>query len=81
MIHRKYGESVSIAHFERMLGELSTLEKPHLDLIDLDKALLDAYEEYVKRKDERDEERSNLRVCTNIPNVAAALDKAKEIAY
>jgi hypothetical protein len=73
----RFGEEVSIAHFERMLVELEALPPEHSNLVLLDKEMLDLYEKYRLTRAARDSQRDAFRVSKTVSTVESALAKAK----
>jgi hypothetical protein len=78
LLAERYGEGVSIAHFERMLAELPGLPAEHKVLVFIDDEVIRVYEEFLKARKARDTERESFRTSRSIVSVEASLAKAKE---
>jgi hypothetical protein len=79
LLTERYGEGVSIAHFERMLAELPSLPAEHRGLVSIDGEVIKAYEGFLVARKARDAERESFRTSRSIVSVEASLAKAKEI--
>lgn len=69
-----YGNRVTIAYFERMLGELPALSEEQKALIDVPSEIRVKYSTYQKHKDLRDGERESFRTFRNVQAVATGLE-------
>jgi hypothetical protein len=76
LLTEKYGEGVSISHYERMLGELDSMPPQHVDLLDLSEEHLVAYQEYLDAKKARDAERESFRSSRDVCSIESGLAKA-----
>jgi hypothetical protein len=81
LLAKRYGEGVSIAHFERMLAELPSLPAEHRVLISIDDEVIGSYESFLVARKARDAERESFRTSRSIVSVEASLAKAKEIIH
>jgi hypothetical protein len=79
LLTKRYGEGVSIAHFERALTELPSLTPEQRKLLTIDEELLGMYEEYLVSRKARDAERESFRTSRSVVSVEASLASAKEI--
>jgi hypothetical protein len=81
LLTKRYGEGVSIAHFERMLAELPSLPAEHKALVSIDDEVIGTYERFLVARKARDTERESFRTSRSIVSVEASLAKAKEIIH
>jgi hypothetical protein len=74
---QKYGDGVSISHFEKAVGEIPALTDAQRDLIDIDHTLFTLLEDYLDKKRARDVEREGFRSLVDVSTIEASLAKAK----
>lgn len=78
LLQAKYGEGVSISHFERMLGELDSMPPQHISLLDIQQDHLEAYQAYLEAKKNRDAERESFRSSRSVNSIETGLAKANK---
>jgi hypothetical protein len=80
LLTKFYGKEVSIAHFERMLSELPSLNSEQKGQLFLPKVVMDIYDDYASARTARETERRGFRSQTNVENIAAGVEAAKAFA-
>jgi hypothetical protein len=79
LLSTKYGEGISISHFERMLGELDSLPPQHAKLLDIEEAHLVAYQDFLEARKVRDAERESFRSSRDVNSIETGLAKANAL--
>jgi hypothetical protein len=77
-IKHRYGDDVSISHFEKMLGEFSTLTAEQRGLLNLDNELLALYQKFIDTRKIRDAERDSFRNYKVISTIEGSLEKVQQ---
>jgi hypothetical protein len=72
-IESLYGKNVSITQFEKFCVAADSMPKEERDLVHVDKYCLQALQNYIKARDERDSERASFRSDVAVKDVEGAL--------
>lgn len=80
LLHKTYGDTVSITQFERFLAALPSMEAEKRAMLHLDTGAIALYEKYKNARDQRDTERETFRSDIAVTNVEGGLATAKAIA-